>query len=300
MFDVQIKRIHEYKRQLLNILNVVSLYLTYKSKPPFDVAPRTFLFAGKAAPGYDMAKRIIHLINSVAAVVNADVNVRQHLRVVFVPNYSVSLAEVIMPATDVSEQISTAGTEASGTGNMKFAMNGALTVGTLDGANIEIKDAVGEANMFLFGLTTEQVAASKAKGYNPQQLYYSDPLLRSALDAISSGIFSPDDPNRFKPVVDSLLYGGDTYMVLADFLSDVHCHRSVEAAYHDQSGWTRRAILNVANMGPFSSDRTILSYARDIWGVYVPPPGAPRSLVPPPREPGPPLSSVGAAAAPRR
>jgi len=296
LIDAQVKRIHEYKRQLLNILNVVSLYLTYKSKPPFDVTPRTFLFAGKAAPGYDMAKRIIHLINSVAQVVNSDVNVRQYLRVIFVPNYSVSLAEVIMPATDVSEQISTAGTEASGTGNMKFAMNGALTVGTLDGANIEIKDAVGEANMFLFGLTTEQVAASKAKGYNPQQLYYADPLLRSALDAVSSGIFSPDDPNRFKPIVDSLLYGGDTYMVLADFLSYVHCQRSVEAAYHDQAGWTRRAILNVANMGPFSSDRTILSYARDIWGVYVPPPGSPRSLVPPAREPVP-LSSVGA---PRR
>jgi starch phosphorylase len=205
LLDAQVKRIHEYKRQLLNILNVISLYLTYKTKPPFDVTPRTFLFAGKAAPGYDMAKRIIHLINSVAQIVNADVNVRQYLRVIFVPNYSVSLAEAIMPATDVSEQISTAGTEASGTGNMKFAMNGALTVGTLDGANIEIKDAVGEANMFLFGLTTEQVSASKAKGYNPQQLYYADPLLRSALDAITSGIFSPDDPNRFKPIVDSLL-----------------------------------------------------------------------------------------------
>ncbi|HEY4158330.1 MAG TPA: glycogen/starch/alpha-glucan phosphorylase [Polyangiaceae bacterium] len=282
LIDAQVKRIHEYKRQLLNVLHIVSLYLSYRTKAPFDVTPRTFLFAGKAAPGYDMAKRIIHLINSVAAAINADVNVRQHLRVLFVPNYSVSLAEVIIPASDVSEQISTAGTEASGTGNMKFAMNGALTVGTLDGANIEIKDAVGEANMFLFGLTAEQVASSRETGYDPQQLYYAEPLLRGALDAVSSGMFSPDEPGRFKPVVDSLLYGGDPYMVLADFLSYVHCQRSVEAAYHDQAGWTRRAILNVAHMGTFSSDRTISSYARDIWGVYVPPPGAPRSIAPPP------------------
>ena len=295
LIDSQVKRIHEYKRQLLNILNVVSLYLTYRSKPPFDVTPRTFLFAGKAAPGYDMAKRIIHLINSVAQVVNSDVNVRQYLRVVFVPNYSVSLAEVIVPATDVSEQISTAGTEASGTGNMKFAMNGALTVGTLDGANLEIKDAVGEANMFLFGLTTEQVAAAKAKGYNPQQLYYGDPLLRSALDAVSSGVFSPDDPNRFKPVVDSLLYGGDTYMVLADFLSYVHCQRSVEAAYHDQSGWTRRAIHNRGEHGavlrvttaPFSATRATSGVSTCRLQARLA-----RSLVPPAREPGPPLSSV--------
>ncbi|HEY2406296.1 MAG TPA: glycogen/starch/alpha-glucan phosphorylase [Polyangiaceae bacterium] len=282
LIDAQVKRIHEYKRQLLNVLHVVSLYLSYRTKAPFDVTPRTFLFAGKAAPGYDMAKRIIHLINSVAAAINADVNVRQHLRVLFVPNYSVSLAEVIIPASDVSEQISTAGTEASGTGNMKFAMNGALTVGTLDGANIEIKDAVSEANMFLFGLTAEQVASSRETGYDPQQLYYAEPLLRGALDAVSSGMFSPDEPGRFKPIVDSLLYGGDPYMVLADFLSYVHCQRSVEAAYHDQAGWTRRAILNVAHMGTFSSDRTISSYARDIWGVYVPPPGAPRSIAPPP------------------
>jgi starch phosphorylase len=277
LIDSHVKRIHEYKRQLLNILHVISLYQLYKSKPPQSVVPRTFIFAGKAAPGYDMAKRIIHLINAVGSVVNSDIATRQYLRVIFVPNYGVSLAEHIIPATDISEQISTAGTEASGTGNMKFALNGALTVGTLDGANIEIKDAVGAANMFLFGLTAEQVASGRESGYNPHQVYYAEPLLRAALDAVASGMFSPEEPGRFRPIVDSLLYGGDTYMVLADFLSYVHCQRSVEAAYHDQAGWTRRAILNVANMGRFSSDRTILGYARDIWGVYVPPPGAPQS-----------------------
>jgi starch phosphorylase len=282
LLDAHVKRIHEYKRQLLNVLHIVSLYLGYREKPPFDITPRTFLFGGKAAPGYDMAKRIIHLANAVGQVINNDVGVRQHLRVIFVPNYSVSLAELIIPATDVSEQISTAGTEASGTGNMKFAMNGALTIGTLDGANIEIHEAVGEANMFLFGLRAEQVAQARASGYDPKQLYYAEPTLRAVLDAVASGMFSPDEPGRFKPIVDSLLYGGDTYMVLADFLSYLHCHRSVEAAYHDQAGWTRRSILNVAHMGRFSSDRTILGYARDIWGVYVPPFGGPRlSAVPP-------------------
>jgi len=282
LIDAHVKRIHEYKRQLLNILHIVSLYLTYRQKPPYDVTPRTFIFGGKAAPGYDMAKRIIHLANSVGQSINNDVTARQYLRVIFVPNYSVSLAELIIPATDLSEQISTAGTEASGTGNMKFAMNGALTIGTLDGANIEILEAVGEANMFLFGLRTEQVAQARESGYDPMQLYYAEPILRAALDAISSGLFSPDEPGRFRPLVDSLLYGGDTYMVLADFLSYLHCHRSVEAAYHDQAGWTRRAILNVAHMGRFSSDRTILGYARDIWGVYVPPVGGPRTSVVPP------------------
>jgi glycogen phosphorylase len=271
LIDTQVKRIHEYKRQLLNILHVVALYLQYKQKPPLNVVPRTFVFAGKAAPGYDMAKRIIHLINSVGAVINADSQVRNHLRVIFVPNYSVSLAELIIPASDVSEQISTAGTEASGTGNMKFTMNGALTVGTLDGANVEIREAVGEANFFLFGLTTEQVLSAREKGYDPRQTYYAEPTLRAVLDAVANGMFSPDDPNRFRPVVDSLIYGGDTYMVLADFLSYLHCQRSVEAAYHDQAGWTRRSILNVAYSGRFSSDRTILGYARDVWGTYIPP-----------------------------
>ncbi len=271
LIDAQVKRIHEYKRQLLNILHVISLYLSYRQKPPHEAVPRTFIFAGKAAPGYDMAKRIIQLINSVAQVVNHDLAVRPYLRVLFLPNYSVSLAENIFPASDLSEQISTAGMEASGTGNMKFSMNGALTIGTLDGANIEIRDAVGEENMFLFGLTTEQVIQSREGGYNPQQLYYAEPSLRLALDALGSGMFSPDEPGRFRSIVDSLVYGGDTYMVLADFLSYLHCQRSVDVVYHDQAEWTRRSILNVAKMGMFSSDRTIMGYARDIWGVYVPP-----------------------------
>jgi starch phosphorylase len=301
LVDSHVKRIHEYKRQLLNILHVISLYQTYKKQAPFEVVPRTFVFAGKAAPGYDMAKRIIHLINSVAQVINQDAQVRKLLRVIFVPNYGVSLAECIIPATDVSEQISTAGMEASGTGNMKFALNGALTVGTLDGANIEIKDAVGAANMFIFGLTAEQVAAGRSHGYDPAQVYYAEPLLRGALDAVAQGTFSPDDPSRFRPIVDSLLYGGDTYMVLADFLSYVHCQRSVEAAYHDQAGWTHRSILNVAHMGRFSSDRTVLNYARDVWGVYVPPAQSGRgrvviSVVPPPSSSVP--SGVAAAGLP--
>jgi glycogen phosphorylase len=284
LIDTQVKRIHEYKRQLLNILHVVALYQQYKQKPPFDVVPRTFVFGGKAAPGYDMAKRIIHLINAVGQVVNSDIQVRNHLRVIFVPNYGVSLAELLIPASDVSEQISTAGMEASGTGNMKFALNGALTIGTLDGANVEIREAVGEANFFLFGLTTEQVIAAREHGYDPMQTYYAEPILRQALDAIANGAFSPDDPSRFRPVVDALLYGGDTYMVLADFLSYVHCQRSLEAAYHDQVGWTRRSILNVARSGRFSSDRTVLGYARDVWGAYVPPPqpGSGRTLSVPP------------------
>jgi starch phosphorylase len=270
LVDSQIKRIHEYKRQVLNILHVASLYLKYKAGIPTDPVPRTFIFAGKAAPGYAMAKRIVHLINSVSAVVNADPVVRKHMRVLFIPNYSVTLAELIVPATDVSEQISTAGTEASGTGNMKFALNGALTVGTLDGANVEIKEAVGEENMFLFGLTAEQVVATHNAGYDPTQVYYSEAPLRATLDAISGGVFSPDDPSRFRPIVDSLLYGGDPYLVLADFLSYASCQRTVEAAYRDQFNWTRKAILNVANMGRFSSDNSIVNYCREVWDVPVP------------------------------
>ena len=293
LIGTQVKRIHEYKRQLLNILHVIALYQSYKQKTPFETVPRTFVFSGKAAPCYDMAKRIIHLINAVAQVVNTDVHVRNHLRVIFVPNYGVSLAELIVPATDLSEQISTAGMEASGTGCMKFALNGALTIGTLDGANVEIREAVGESNFFLFGLTAEQVIAAREHAYDPMQTYYAEPLLRQALDAVANGAFSPEEPARFRPIVDSLLYGGDTYMVLADFLSYLHCQRSVEAAYHDQVNWTRRSILNVALSGRFSSDRTIMGYARDVWGVYVPPPqagrgrsySAPPSVAPPAEAP---------------
>jgi starch phosphorylase len=269
LLDAQVKRLHEYKRQLLNIMHVIHLYLRYRERVPADVVPRTFIFSGKAAPGYAMAKRHIHLINAVAAAINADANVRHVLRAVYVPNYSVSLAELIIPASDVSEQISTAGMEASGTGNMKFALNGALTVGTLDGANIEIMEAVGAENMFLFGLTADEVESTRRSGYDPQQLYYAEPDLRAVLDAISSGVFSPEEPGRFRSVVDALLFGGDTYMVLQDFRSYVNCHRSIEQSYADQNGWTRKSILNVAQMGRFSSDVTIRGYARDIWGVPV-------------------------------
>ncbi len=266
LLDSHVKRLHEYKRQLLNVLHIVSLYLNLRSRRAEDRLPRTFLFSGKAAPGYDMAKRIIHLINGVAETVNADPTTRGRLRVVFVPNYGVTLAEQIIPATDVSEQISTAGTEASGTGNMKFALNGALTVGTLDGANIEIKEAVGEENMFLFGLEAEAAEALRQGGYDPKQLYVADPGIRAALDAIQSGMFSPDEPGRFRPIVESLL-DNDHFLVLADFKSYAACQRGVEAVYRDQAEWTRRAILNVAEMGRFSSDHTVLGYARDIWGA---------------------------------
>jgi starch phosphorylase len=266
LLDSHVKRLHEYKRQLLNLLHIISLYLRMRSRRAEERTPRTFLFSGKAAPGYDLAKRIIHLINAVADKVNADPATRGRLRVLFVPNYGVTLAEQIIPATDVSEQISTAGTEASGTGNMKFALNGALTVGTLDGANIEIKDAVGEENMFLFGLEAQQADALRHDGYDPRQLYMADPDIRAALDAIQSGMFSPDEPARFRPIVDTLL-GGDHYLVLADFKSYAACQRGVEAVYADQAEWTRRAILNVAEMGRFSSDRTVRGYARDIWGA---------------------------------
>jgi glycogen phosphorylase len=268
LIDSHVKRIHEYKRQLLNVVHVVSLYLALRADPGRDAVPRTFVFSGKAAPGYAMAKRIIHLINAVATTINRDERVHQNLRVLFVPNYGVSIAELIIPASDVSEQISTAGTEASGTGNMKFALNGALTIGTLDGANIEIKDAVGAENMFLFGLTAEQVVALQS-GYDPKQIYLADRELARALDAIAGGSFSPEDPSCFRPIVDSLLHGGDPYMVLADFRSYASVQRTIEQVYRDRSAWTKRSILNVARMGWFSSDRTVSGYAREIWGVPV-------------------------------
>ncbi len=268
ILDSQVKRIHEYKRQMLNILHVISLYLGYKADPSKAdrAVPRAFLFAGKAAPGYDTAKNIIHLVNSVANLVNSDSQTRDKLRVVFVPNYSVSWAELIIPATDVSEQISTAGYEASGTGNMKFAMNGALTIGTLDGANIEIRDAVGEENMFLFGLTAEEVAQAKRTGYDPRAIYYSERPVRDAIDALGAGQFSPEEPTRFHGLIEGLL-NSDPFLVLPDFLSYASCQKVVEDAYRDSAGWTQKAILNVAGMGVFSSDRTIQSYADQIWGV---------------------------------
>jgi starch phosphorylase len=266
LFDVHVKRIHMYKRQLLNILHVISLYLEYREQPPTDAVARTFLFGGKAAPGYDAAKRVVHLINSVARVIDGDVRVRDLLKVYFVPNYCVSLAELVIPAGDVSEQVSVAGTEASGTGNMKFALNGALTVGTLDGANIEIMEAVGRENIFIFGLTAEQVREARRSGYRPAQLYARDPLLRAVLDAVAGGMFSDGDCAPFQPLVNALL-AEDPYMVLADFRSYRACHQSVSDVYRNADVWTRRSILNTARSGPFSSDAVIRNYGERIWKV---------------------------------
>ncbi len=267
LFDIQIKRIHEYKRQLLNLLHVVRRYLDLKAgRPP--VAPRVVLIGGKAASAYEMAKRIIYLASSVAAVVNADPDARDHLRVLFVPNYRVSLAEKLIPAADLSEQISTAGQEASGTGNMKLSMNGALTIGTLDGANVEIRDAVGAENFFLFGLTTDEVQARASAGYAPAEEVERSPRLKEVLDAVAGGVFSADEPGRFKPIVDSLLTS-DRFLLLADHASYWAAQDAVDEVYRRPEEWTRRAILNVARMGRFSSDATIRDYARDIWGVPI-------------------------------
>jgi len=265
LFDVQIKRIHEYKRQLLNVLHVVTLYKRICADPHSDTVPRTVIFGGKAAPGYAMAKLIIRLINDVADIVNNDVRIQGRLKLVFVPNYGVSVAENIIPAADLSEQISTAGTEASGTGNMKLALNGALTIGTMDGANVEIRNEVGEDNIFIFGLVTDQVVKLRAGGYRPADYYHANSELSQVIDMIAAGFFSPEEPDRFKPVVDSLLAHGDHYLLLADYASYVACQEEVEAAYRDQQQWLRKVILNVANMGKFSSDRTILQYAEQIW-----------------------------------
>jgi starch phosphorylase len=265
LFDVQIKRIHEYKRQLLNVLHIVTLYNRLRENPDAQYAPRTVIFGGKAAPGYAQAKLIIKLINDIADVVNNDPKVGRRLKVVFIPNYDVSTAEEMIPAADLSEQISTAGTEASGTGNMKLALNGALTIGTLDGANIEIRNEVGEDNIFIFGLTAEEVAEAKAKGYQPWDFYHNNAELRAVLDMIASGFFSVGEPGRFKPIVDSLLQGGDKYMLLADYASYIACQEKVATAYQNQDEWIRKAILNIANMGKFSSDHTIMQYASKIW-----------------------------------
>ncbi len=266
MFDIQVKRLHEYKRQLLNVLHVVTLYNRIRDNPGKDVVPRTVIFAGKAAPGYHMAKLIIKLINSIAERVNADPGVGNKLKVVFLRNYAVSNAEKIIPAADLSEQISTAGTEASGTGNMKFALNGALTIGTLDGANIEIMEEVGKENIFIFGMDAEEVTALKNSSYDPLQYYNGNAELRRVIDQIRDGYFSTDNPSLFKPIVDSLLYH-DTYMLLADYASYVACQDKVSEAYRDRKRWLEMSILNTARMGKFSSDRTIQEYSDDIWGV---------------------------------
>ncbi len=266
LFDIQVKRIHEYKRQHLAVLNIVTLYNWIKKNPSLNIQPRTFIFAGKAAPGYYMAKLIIKLINAVGAIVNTDPDVRGRLKVVFLPNFSVSLAQHIYPAADLSEQISTAGKEASGTGNMKFSMNGALTIGTLDGANIEIREEVSPENFFLFGLKADEVATLKSKGYNPREYYSSNGELKEVLDAIASGIFSPGEPDLFKPIVDHLL-NRDDYMLLADYQAYVDCQKAVSLAYQDQKKWTKMSILNALRMAKFSSDRTIQEYCDEIWKV---------------------------------
>ena len=266
LFDVQVKRLHEYKRQLLNALHIVALYREYRERPPADAMPRTFIFAGKAAPGYFMAKLIIRFINAVGVAVNSHPTVSPLLHVAFLPNYSVSLAERIMPAADVSEQISTAGTEASGTGNMKLSLNGAITVGTLDGANIEIREAVGAENMFTFGYSFSEVEQVLARGYNPRAIYESNPELRAVIDSIAANEFSRGEPGLFRPLVDALL-GGDPFLVLGDFASYRDCQRRVGQTYADSSAWNRMSILNVANMGRFSSDLTIAAYAQEIWDV---------------------------------
>ncbi|HOT45600.1 MAG TPA: glycogen/starch/alpha-glucan phosphorylase [Spirochaetota bacterium] len=266
IFDCHVKRMHEYKRQLLNVLHVITLYnrITGGKGP---VTPRTVIFGGKAAPGYFFAKLAIKLINSVAETVNNDPRVGEALRVVFIRNYCVSNAEKIIPAADLSEQISTAGTEASGTGNMKFALNGALTIGTMDGATIEIREEVGDDNIFIFGLTADRVAQMKTQGYDPRRYYDASEELRQAVDMIGSGFFSRDQPDLFRPIVEALFSPNDQYMRLADYESYVRCQDRVSSAYLDQVAWTRMSILNVAGMGKFSTDRTIGEYARDIWGV---------------------------------
>jgi starch phosphorylase len=266
LFDVQIKRIHEYKRQLLNILEAVALYDQIRSHPERDWLPRVKFFAGKAAPSYHNAKLIIKLANDVARVINSDPSVRGLLKVVFVPNYNVSAAEVMMPGADLSEQISTAGMEASGTGNMKFALNGALTIGTLDGANVEIRERVGEENIFIFGLTTEEVAERRRNGYEPRAVIEGSRELSQAIAAISSGVFSPDDPNRYRDLVNGL-YDSDWFMVAADFDAYAATQRTVDEVWRNSPDWNSRAIRNVARVGWFSSDRTIREYAKEIWNV---------------------------------
>lgn len=267
VFVCQVKRIHEYKRQLMNILRIIADYNALKSNPSDSYVPKTFIFAGKAAPGYFMAKLIIKLINSVAEIINADPDVADRLKVVFLPNYGVSLGEIIFPAADVSEQISTAGMEASGTGNMKFALNGAITVGTLDGANIEIREEVGEENIIIFGLTAEEVEQTKKQGYDPREVYLANPDLRLCLDQIATGYFSRGDECLFAPIVHSLLDGGDFYMILKDFDSYLRAHERIDEIWSDRAVWATMSILNTANMGKFSSDRTIAEYASEIWDV---------------------------------
>jgi starch phosphorylase len=267
LFDVQVKRIHEYKRQLLNLLYVVSRYRKIRDNPQAGMVPRAVIFAGKAAPGYAMAKDIIKLINNVARTIDADIQVRDTLRVAFLPDYDVSLAQKIMPAADLSQQISTAGMEASGTGNMKLALNGALTIGTLDGANIEIREHVGAENMFIFGLTADEAAARRAAGYSPRREVEANPELQGTLDLIASGFFSPGRPDDARQVIDRLLSEGEPYLVLADYAAYAKAQDRVDALYAMEDQWSHKAVLNCLNMGYFSSDRSVREYADRIWSV---------------------------------
>uniref|UniRef100_UPI00398E725D glycogen phosphorylase, brain form-like n=1 Tax=Pristiophorus japonicus TaxID=55135 RepID=UPI00398E725D len=281
IFDVHVKRIHEYKRQLLNCLHIITLYNRIKKEPNKAFVPRTILIGGKAAPGYHMAKMIIKLITSVGNVLNNDPIVGDRLKVIFLVNYRVSLAEKVIPASDLSEQISTAGTEASGTGNMKFMLNGALTIGTMDGANVEMAEEAGEENLFIFGMRVEDVAALDKKGYNARDYYDKLPELKQAMDQISSGYFSPKEPELFKDIVDMLMYH-DRFKVFADFEAYVKCQEKVSELYKNPRKWTKVVIKNIANSGKFSSDRTIAQYAREIWGVEpsavkIPPPNEPKA-----------------------
>jgi starch phosphorylase len=270
MFDVHIKRIHEYKRQLLNILETIALYNSMRSHPTHGSVPRVKIFAGKAAAGYQKAKLIIKLASDVGRIVNSDPAVRGRLKVVFLPNYGVSLAEAIIPAADLSEQISTAGMEASGTGNMKLALNGALTIGTLDGANIEILERVGADNMFIFGLTAEQVALRRQGGIDATATIAASHALGEVLDAVGSGVFSPDDRTRYRDLVTSIRHH-DYFMIAADFEAYSATQRAIAGVWQDKAAWWRRAILNTARVGWFSADRAILEYAREIWNAEPPP-----------------------------
>jgi starch phosphorylase len=267
IFDVLVKRLHEYKRQHLLILYILTLYKRIQRDPDMEVTPRTFIFGGKAAPGYQMAKLIIKLIHSVGEAINSDPVVRGRLKVVFLPDYNVKLGQRVYPAADLSEQISLAGKEASGTGNMKFAMNGAVTIGTLDGANIEIREEVGAENFYLFGLTAPEVESRKREGYNPRAIFEANHMLHEVLDSLSNGDLSRGDKALFEPLVNSLLTT-DEYMLLADYQAYVDCQDQVSAAYNDQEAWTRMSILNVARIGKFSSDRAIRDYCADIWKTW--------------------------------